>query len=397
MSLNETPTAERVHIAFFGRRNAGKSSLINAVTGQEVSVVSETKGTTTDPVSKSMELFPLGPVVILDTPGYDDEGTLGSLRVRRTKQTLNRSDIAVLVVDSSVGMQECEEELLRLFQEKNLPSLVVWNKADLLPKGQGIPAGHLAVSAVQGTGLEEFKTALGKFVNVRKPRPFLADLIAPGETVLFVMPQDGSAPRARLILPQQMAIRDVLDAGGRALCVQPPECAGAIASLKTPPAIVVTDSQVFREAAAATPAEIPLTSFSILLARYKGFLAEALRGVEAISRLKSGDKILIAEGCTHHRQCNDIGSVKIPNLLRKKCGCDFDFQFSSGNGFPEDLEGLSLVIHCGGCMISDRELLSRMKAAQDQNVPFTNYGITLAWLNGILPRALTGLRGKTEC
>ena len=385
--LNETPKANRVHIGFFGCRNAGKSSVVNAVTGQELCIVSDTKGTTTDPVQKAMELLPLGPVVIIDTPGYDDEGELGLLRVRRTKQVLNKTDVAVLVVDASVGLRSFDEELLAMFAAKQIPHCLVYNKCDL--SAPPADPGALHVSAATGAGIHELKETIARLSVKEGEEPKLVgDLIAPGDFVVLVTPIDESAPKGRLILPQQQVIRDILDHHAMSVVVQDTELADTIERLGVKPRMVITDSQVFAKAAAATPADIPLTSFSILLARYKGLLETAVRGAAAIQSLRDGDKILISEGCTHHRQCEDIGTVKLPRLLKKVTGKEITFDTSSGSDFPEDLSGYKLVIHCGGCMLPGREVLYRMKCAADQGVPMTNYGIALAHLQGILKRSI---------
>ena len=385
--LNETPKANRVHIGFFGCRNAGKSSVVNAVTGQELCIVSDTKGTTTDPVQKAMELLPLGPVVIIDTPGYDDEGELGLLRVRRTKQVLNKTDVAVLVVDASVGLRSFDEELLAMFAAKQIPHCLVYNKCDL--SAPPADPGALHVSAATGAGIHELKETIARLAVKEGEEPKLVgDLIAPGDFVVLVTPIDESAPKGRLILPQQQVIRDILDHHAMSVVVQDTELADTIERLGVKPRMVITDSQVFARAAAATPADIPLTSFSILLARYKGLLETAVRGAAAIQSLRDGDKILISEGCTHHRQCEDIGTVKLPRLLKKVTGKEITFDTSSGSDFPEDLSGYKLVIHCGGCMLPGREVLYRMKCAADQGVPMTNYGIALAHLQGILARSI---------
>ena len=385
--LNETPKANRVHIGFFGCRNAGKSSVVNAVTGQELCIVSDTKGTTTDPVQKAMELLPLGPVVIIDTPGYDDEGELGLLRVRRTKQVLNKTDVAVLVVDASVGLRSFDKELLAMFAAKQIPHCLVYNKCDL--SAPPADPGALHVSAATGEGIHELKETIARLAVKEGEEPKLVgDLIAPGDFVVLVTPIDESAPKGRLILPQQQVIRDILDHHAMSVVVQDTELADTIERLGVKPRMVITDSQVFARAAAATPADIPLTSFSILLARYKGLLETAVRGAAAIQSLRDGDKILISEGCTHHRQCEDIGTVKLPRLLKKVTGKEITFDTSSGSDFPEDLSGYKLVIHCGGCMLPGREVLYRMKCAADQGVPMTNYGIALAHLQGILKRSI---------
>lgn len=386
MSLNATPSANRVHIGFFGCRNAGKSSVVNAVTGQELCIVSDTKGTTTDPVQKAMELLPLGPVVIIDTPGYDDEGELGLLRVRRTKQVLNKIDVAVLVVDTSVGLRDFDRELLALFAAKSIPHCLVYNKCDLANP----PDGPLQVSALTGEGIHELKETIARLALKEGPEPQLVgDLVQAGDLVVLVTPIDASAPKGRLILPQQQVIRDLLDHHAAAVVVQDTELSQVLNKLGTTPAMVITDSQVFREAAADTPESIPLTSFSILMARYKGLLEMAVRGAAAIDALQDGDMVLISEGCTHHRQCEDIGTVKLPRMLRKYTGKDIQFHTSSGNDFPEDLSAYKLVIHCGGCMLPGREVLYRMKCACDQSTPITNYGIAIAYMQGILKRSIS--------
>ena len=388
MSLNATPSANRVHIGFFGCRNAGKSSVVNAVTGQELCIVSDTKGTTTDPVQKAMELLPLGPVVIIDTPGYDDVGELGSLRVRRTKQVLNKTDVAVLVVDAGVGIRSFDAELLALFEAKQIPYCLVYNKCDIATPPAGSNA--LCVSAATGEGIHELKETIARLSLKEGPEPKLVgDLIRPGDFLVLVTPIDESAPKGRLILPQQQVIRDILDHHALSVVVQDTELAETLQKLGTKPAMVITDSQVFASAAAATPEDIPLTSFSILMARYKGLLETAVKGAAAIQSLQDGDKILISEGCTHHRQCEDIGTVKLPRMLKKFTGKELSFHTSSGNDFPEDLSGYKLVIHCGGCMLPGREILYRMKCAADQNVPITNYGIAIAYLQGILQRSIS--------
>lgn len=388
MSLNTTPSANRLHIAFFGCRNAGKSSVVNAVTGQELAVVSDVKGTTTDPVSKAMELLPLGPVVIIDTPGFDDLGELGEKRIRKTKQTLNKTDIAVLVIDGTIGENDCDRQLLELFQEKQIPYLTVYNKSDLLTTVPQNSATTLWVSAATGSGIHQLKERLGALAPKEDPNHrLLGDLIAPGDTVVLVCPIDESAPKGRMILPQQMAIRDVLDSGGIAIVSRELELEATLQKLAAPPALVVTDSQAFEVVSKIVPQEIPLTSFSILMARYKGFLEAAVQGIAAISKLQRGDKVLMAESCTHHRQCNDIGTVKIPRWLKAHTGKDLQIETCSGREFPEDLSPYALVIHCGGCMTTDRELQYRMRCTLDQGVPFTNYGVTIAAITGTLKRS----------
>ena len=387
MSLNDTPSANRLHIGFFGLRNAGKSSVVNAVTGQDLAVVSGRPGTTTDPVQKAMELLPLGPVVIIDTPGYDDdEQELGQKRVLRTKRVLNKTDVAVLVVDGTKSLQKDDCELLALFHEKNIPHLVVFNKKDLF---DAAPADVLCVSAVTGEGILELKERLGALAPKESGRKLLSDLVSPDGLVVLVTPIDESAPKGRMILPQVQAIRDVLDGDACCVVVKETQLSGLLASLGRKPDMVVTDSQAFAVVSKIVPEDIPLTSFSILMARYKGFLETAVRGAAALKRLQTGDKVLISEGCTHHRQCGDIGAVKLPRWLRAYSGADILVELSSGTGFPEDLGGFSLVLHCGGCMLSEREMLYRMKCAQDQGIPFTNYGVAIACMNGILPRSLS--------
>ena len=387
MNLNDTPSANRLHIGFFGLRNAGKSSVVNAVTGQDLAVVSGRPGTTTDPVQKAMELLPLGPVVIIDTPGYDDdEQELGQKRVLRTKRVLNKTDVAVLVVDGTKSLQKDDCELLALFHEKNIPHLVVFNKKDLF---DAAPADVLCVSAVTGEGIFELKERLGALAPKENGRKLLSDLVSPDGLVVLVTPIDESAPKGRMILPQVQAIRDVLDGDACCVVVKETQLAGLLASLGRKPNMVVTDSQAFAVVSKIVPEDIPLTSFSILMARYKGFLETAVRGAAALKRLQTGDKVLISEGCTHHRQCGDIGAVKLPRWLKAYSGADILVELSSGTGFPEDLSEFSLVLHCGGCMLSEREMLYRMKCAQDQTIPFTNYGVAIACMNGILPRSLS--------
>ncbi len=387
MSMNETPSAQRTHIGFFGCRNAGKSSLVNAVTGQALSIVSEIRGTTTDPVTKAMELLPLGPVVVIDTPGFDDEGELGQLRVKRTKDALNRSDIAVLVVDAVCGMRPEDEQLLALIRERGLPYVIAWNKADDV-RALPAPESAMAVSALTGIHIQEFKERLSRIKPVLSQRCLVSDLVAPGETAILVCPIDESAPKGRIILPQQQTIRDLLDAGALALVTRETELSQALKSLAAPPALVITDSQAFRVVNAIVPDEIPLTSFSILMARYKGFLTEAVAGVSMVRRLKDGDRILLAEGCTHHRQCNDIGTVKIPRWLRSFSGKELIIETCSGQEFPEDLTPYALVIHCGGCMITEQMVAWRRNLAAQQGIPFTNYGIVIARITGALERSL---------
>ena len=398
MGMNETPSGERLHIGFFGRRNVGKSSLVNRVTGQELAVVSEVKGTTTDPVKKAMELLPLGPVVIIDTPGIDDEGHLGELRVRKARQVLNRVDVALLVADASEGLGQTERELLELFRQKEIPYLIVLNKADLLEKKQQEqalakvkPEGNvLLASARENWQIWELKEEIGRLAGQKGPeKPLVADLIHPSDFVVLVIPIDKAAPKGRLILPQQQTIRDILDAGARAVMVKEDELASALKELGRKPSLVITDSQVFKKAAADTPEDIPLTSFSILFARYKGNLLQAAEGAACLKKIRTGDRILISEGCTHHRQCGDIGTEKLPAMIRRYTGAEPEFCFFSGQEFPEDLDGYRLVIHCGGCMLNEREMKYRLKTAADQKVPMTNYGIAIACMQGILERSVS--------
>ncbi len=388
MSLNSTPSGERVHIGFFGRRNAGKSSVVNAFTNQQISVVSDVKGTTTDPVTKAMELLPLGPVMIIDTPGFDDEGSLGAERVKRTKQVLNRVDIAVLVVDGTVGKTAADHELIAIFEQKKIPCLVAYNKSDLT--GQKEYADGLAVSALTKENIDSLKETVARLVKSEDDgRKICADLVETGDIAVLVVPIDKAAPKGRLILPQQQTIRDLLDAGAAALVVRDTELADLLRSLGKKPSVVITDSQAFAKVKDIVPDDVRLTSFSILMARYKGFLETAVAGAAAIERLQDGDRVLISEGCTHHRQCDDIGTVKLPNWLRKYTGKDIVIETSSGKGFPEDLSPYKLVIHCGGCMLNEREMRYRRQFAEDSGVPFTNYGTAIAYMNGILKRTLS--------
>lgn len=389
MGLNSTPSADRVHIGFFGRRNAGKSSVVNAVTGQELAVVSEVKGTTTDPVQKAMELLPIGPVVIIDTPGIDDEGSLGELRVRKTKQILNKTDVAVLVVDKTVGITSVEEELIAIFREKKIPYVIVFNKQDLREGSVPDEEYYIAVSAKTGFQIEELKEKIGKLAVTEEPKlKIVGDIISPSDFVVLVVPIDKAAPKGRLILPQQQTIRDILESDATAIVVKEYELRETLAQLGKKPSLVITDSQVFAKVSADTPIDIPLTSFSILFARYKGNLQTVVQGAAAIETLQDGDKVLISEGCTHHRQCDDIGSVKIPRWLKNYTGKELQIELSSGTEFPEDLSEYKLIIHCGGCMLNEREMKYRLKCAQDQDIPITNYGIAIAYMQGILKRSV---------
>lgn len=382
MGLNSTPSGERVHIAFFGKRNSGKSSLVNAVTGQNLCVVSDVKGTTTDPVYKSMELLPLGAVMIIDTAGFDDCGELGEMRIQKTMQVLNKTDIAVLVTDSETS-DEYETKLVNLFRNKKIPYITVRNKCDLLDE---IPENDmLYTSTLTGYNINLLKEKLARMLKTDNSR-LIGNLVKPDDFVILVTPVDESAPKGRLILPQQQAIRDILDSRACSVVIQETQLKNTLE--KITPSLVITDSQVFKSVSAQTPENIPLTSFSILMAKYKGFLDTAVDGVSKIKSLKDGDRILISEGCTHHRQCKDIGTVKLPNWLRDYTKKDFKFEFSSGTEFTENLSQYSLVIHCGGCMLNSREVQSRMERAVSQKIPFTNYGISIAYMNGILKRSL---------
>ena len=388
MGLNDIPSGERVHIGFFGRRNAGKSSIVNAVTNQGLSLVSDVAGTTTDPVYKAMELLPIGPVVIIDTAGYDDEGILGEMRVKSTRQALNRNDIAVLVIDATLGMGECEKELTELFAQKQIPYIVAVNKTDIAGADMQDDRSVL-VSAKTGEGIFELKEKLGALAKLpARDVRLIGDKLQRNDLVVLVVPIDESAPKGRLILPQQQTIRDILDADACAVVVKDTELADTIAALGKKPRLVITDSQAFASANKQTPSDIMLTSFSILMARYKGFLDTAVEGAVAIDRLKDGDKVLISEGCTHHRQCGDIGTVKIPNWLKKHTGKNVEIHTTSGREFPEDLSPYALVIHCGGCMLTPKEMTYRMKCALDQGVAFTNYGVAIAHMTGILKRSV---------
>lgn len=385
------PSAERVHIGFFGKRNAGKSSLVNAVTGQELSVVSDVMGTTTDPVLKSMELLPLGPVVIIDTAGIDDFGALGEKRVLKTQKILNRCDIAVLVIDAKIGKTDDDEKLILEFLKKEIPYIVAYNKCDIAQKTH-LAENEICVSATTGEGVFELKERLGALKAPENNKKLVSDMIKKGDFVILVTPIDNAAPKGRLILPQQQALRDILDKNATAIVVQPEELLNAMVKMNQRPRLVICDSQVFYEVSKAVPEQIPLTSFSILMARYKGYLEDAANAVSAIDNLKDNDTVLIAEGCTHHRQCNDIGTVKIPNWLRTYTKKDINIKTVSGPDFPDDLSEFSLIIHCGGCMLTDREIAYRKKCACDSGVPMTNYGIIIAKMTGVLERSLKSLK-----
>ena len=396
MSLNTTPSSERVHIGLFGKRNAGKSSLINAITGQNLAIVSEAKGTTTDPVYKAMELLPLGPVMIIDTPGIDDEGVLGSLRIQKAYQVLNKTDIALVIIDAAVGSSAEDLRLIKRINAKKIPLLIVINKCETINEDKKtayqalLPNGKLLfVSAEQKLNIFELKEAIAQAVPADENKAqIVADLLAPSDFVVLVVPIDSAAPKGRLILPQQQTIRDILEADAAAIVVKENELANTLQNLGKRPKLVITDSQVFKKVAAETPADILLTSFSILFARYKGNLQTAVQGVTALESLEDGDKILVGEGCTHHRQCDDIGTVKLPHWIKEYTGKNPEFIFTSGTEFPLDLSPYKMIIHCGACMLNEREMQYRIKCAADQNIPFTNYGITIAYINGILKRTV---------
>ncbi len=393
MSLNDTASANRIHIAFFGRRNAGKSSVVNAVTNQELSVVSEYKGTTTDPVKKAMEILPLGPVVIIDTPGFDDTGELGMLRIEKTLEVLRKTDIAVLVVDRTKGFSNIEKELVGLFKDRSLPYIIAYNKSDLLSnkpeKKEYKKENEIYISAKLKEGIDELKNLIAKFADTKSlDKKILADLVDRKDTVVLVIPIDNSAPKGRLILPQQQVLREILDINARAFCCQDSDLVQTLGCLKTKPKMVITDSQVFGKVSKLVPEDIPLTSFSILFARYKGNLETLVKGAVAIDSLSQRDKILISEGCTHHRHCNDIGSVKMPKWIESYTGKKFEYEFSSGNDFPKDLKKYKLIIHCGGCMLNEKEMQYRIKQAVAQGVPIVNYGIAIAHMHSILYRCV---------
>ena len=400
MSLNSTPSAERLHIGIFGRRNAGKSSIINALTGQELAIVSDIRGTTTDPVLKAMELLPLGPVVMIDTPGLDDEGDLGALRIQKAYQVLNKTDIAVLVVDGTVGMTAEDISILERIKGKSIPYIIVMNKADLAahtakdidaedPTADHTTAPALWVSTVTQTNIHELKEQIAALIpSGDTGRRIVGDLIKPSDFVVLVVPIDKAAPKGRLILPQQQTIRDILDTGAVSIVTRDTELSHTLASLGQRPALVITDSQAFEQVACEVPDTIPLTSFSILFARYKGNLKSVVDGARTLDLLEDGDTILISEGCTHHRQCDDIGTVKLPNWIRKYTGKDVNFEFTSGTEFPLELGKYRLIIHCGGCTLNEREMKYRLKCAADADVPMTNYGTAIAYMKGILDRSI---------
>lgn len=425
MSLNTTPSSERIHIGFFGLRNSGKSSLVNAVTGQPLSLVSDIKGTTTDPVKKSMELLPLGPVVIIDTPGVDDEGLLGKMRVKRTMETIHSIHIAVLVVDATIGLQQADRELLESFQKNHLPTVVAFNKCDLLDDQknttsltcsirntrqielintsnyllnnkqedvdkQTIEMKHVHVSALKKTNIHQLKELIGSLTKIVKtPKHLIADLLVPNDLVVLVTPIDNAAPKGRLILPQQQTIRDILDANAFTVVCKETQLEETLASLGKKPKMVITDSQAFGIVNKIVPSDILLTSFSILFARYKGSLETVVEGAAFLDKLKDGDSVLISEGCTHHRQCGDIGTVKLPAWIKAYTQKNLPFEFTSGKDFPEDLSPYALIIHCGACMLNEQEMKYRMEQAKEQNIPITNYGIAIAQVHGILKRSLS--------
>lgn len=387
MGLNDRVSAERVHIAFFGLRNVGKSSLVNRVTGQELSLVSDIKGTTTDPVKKAMELLPLGPVVIIDTAGFDDEGSLGELRVKKTNEVLDSTDIAVLVTEADRELVEPEKDLLKKLGERKIPFLIVLNKADLI-KERSAKANEVLVSAKNDTGIWEFKERLAGLMPDKAEKHIVGDLVKAGDLVVLVIPIDTSAPKGRIILPQQEILRELLDLGCAALCVQDKDLEQALNRLKEPPSLVITDSQVFDKVSRIVSDDIRLTSFSILFARYKGELDKMLKGAETLGKLKDGDRVLISEGCTHHRQCEDIGTVKLPRWIREYSGVKLEFEFTGGGTFPEDLTGYRLIVHCGGCMLNEASVKSRLRRAEEQGIPIVNYGLAIAEMKGILKRVM---------
>lgn len=407
--MNDTPSGERVHIGFFGVRNAGKSSLVNAITGQDLAVVSDTPGTTTDPVRKAMELLPVGPVLIVDTPGIDDEGELGDLRVARARRILDSVNVAVLVVDSSKALSSADKDLIACFQEKNVPYVVARSKADLLDDAAdqdafsveqdeaGVKHASVRVSSLKGWGIDDLKGAIAQLAaEAALERKLVSDLLEPGDVVVLVVPIDSAAPKGRLILPQQQVIRDIVEAGSQACVTSVEGLVPMLSALINPPKLVITDSQAFGSVAEIVPDDIPLTSFSILMARYKGTLAVQVEGIDALEHLDDTSNVLVSEGCTHHRQCEDIGTVKVPRFIRGLCGSDPKFSFTSGGEYPHDLSKYDAIVHCGGCMLNAREMEHRMNVAVDQGIPFTNYGMTIAKANGVLDRSLEPLSVKLQ-
>lgn len=390
MGINDVVSAERLHIGFFGMRNAGKSSVVNAVTGQNLSVVSHIKGTTTDPVKKTMELLPIGPVVIIDTPGIDDSGELGELRIEKSKQVMSRTDIAVLIVDAEKGLDILDEKLISVFQKKNLPYIIVYNKSDLIKKRKELKHNEIYISALKGENIYELKEKIGAYAKKEKNnKVIVSDLLTDGDMVVLVIPIDEAAPKGRLILPQQQTIREILDAHCYFAACQETELEATLNALAFPPKLVITDSQVFEAVAKTVPDSVMLTSFSILFARYKGELKELIKGAARLSHLKDGDKILISEGCTHHRQCGDIGTVKLPAWVKKFTNKNIEFDFTSGTDFSDNLSEFALIIHCGGCMLNNKEMQNRIEMANSAGVPVVNYGAAIAQMNGILKRALS--------
>ena len=389
MGLNEASSGERLHIGFFGMRNAGKSSLVNAFTGQKLSVVSDVKGTTTDPVKKAMELLPLGPVLIIDTPGIDDEGSLGEMRVEKAREILSKTDIAILVCDAQKGVTEADNSLIEIFNEKKIPYVIAFNKSDLLEKEEESKDNTVYVSALTGKNIDLLKNTVASLCKVKGEEKYIvSDLISEGDVVVLVTPIDESAPKGRLILPQQQTIRDILDKGAIAVTTQVFSLEKTLQSLKEKPRMVITDSQAFGKVSQLVPEDIPLTSFSILFAIYKGELQSLFEGAKALETLSDGDRVLISEGCTHHRQCGDIGTVKMPLWIKNFSGKEITFDFTSGGEFPQDLSEYKLVVHCGGCMLNEREMKSRQEKAQKDKIPMVNYGMAIAHMNGILKRSL---------
>ncbi len=390
MSMNSTPNANRAHIGFFGSTNAGKSSLVNAVTNQPLSLVSPVSGTTTDPVMKAMELLPFGPVVIIDTPGFDDCSVLGELRMKKTKEQIAKCDLAVLVSNAKNGLSDTDTTLLELFRNRGVPFVIAYNKADESDREITPEENAVYTSATENEGIDELKNLMAKVLsnNASPEKPIISDLVAENDLVILVVPIDSSAPKGRIILPQQQVIRDGLDVGAEIMVVKETSLAHTLETIGRTPKLVITDSQVFGKVMKIVPRDIPLTSFSILMARYKGFLAEAVKGAKMLENLGDGSKILISEGCSHHRQCEDIGTVKLPGWIKNYCKKDIEFSFTQGTDFPEDLSEFDVVIHCGGCMLTEREVIRRRKQAEYQGVPFTNYGTTIAKINGILDRSI---------
>lgn len=393
MNLNDTPKAVRIHIALLGKRNSGKSSIINAITNQEASIVSDIKGTTTDPVYKAIEILPLGPCVLIDTAGIDDDSTLGKERIKKTKEVLNKTDIALYIVDSNIGITDIDKKTISKIKEKSIPLVLIFNKIDILRDDSncknGFDVPSVKISALKRKGIDELKNEIIKSLPEDEDKfRIVGDLINPGDIAVLVVPIDKAAPKGRLILPQQQTIRDILESDASAVVTKEYELKDTLSNLSKKPKIVITDSQVFLKVAADTPKDILMTSFSILFARYKGDLLELIKGAKAIKRLKDGDKVLIAEACTHHRQSDDIGTVKIPRWLRERTGKDIKFEFSSGTSFTEEIKKYSLIVHCGGCMLNRNGMLRRIKTAQYYKVPIINYGILIAYVHGILDRAL---------